>query len=126
MPDYLSRAFSALAPNEKAMFLAGVVYTATISARKAYVRDENHPERDYEHPDGAILRDANNFVHRVTGYMMHVLGKTEMEGQDNSVMMMIAEHFKAQHLDSILARGLEFRVRELLAKLPFGTKRVAC
>ena len=102
----LSEAFSALGPNEKAMFLARVAHMATIAARDSYVPDKNYPGRDYEHPDGVILRDANNFVHRVAGYMMHVLNRTEGEGQDASVMGMILDYFRARHLERYLNQWL--------------------
>ena len=102
----LTEAFSALGPNEKAMFLARVAHMATVHARNAYVPDENYPERNYEHPDGVILRDANNFVHRVAGYMMHVLDRTEGEGQDASVMTMIVEHFRARGIERYLSQWL--------------------
>src|SRR5580704_9794076 len=97
--DELSSAFSALDPIGKAMFLSCVAHAATIAARESYVSSEAHPERDFEHPDGITLRDANNFVHRVTGYMMHVLDGSEGEGQDASVMMMIVEQFREYGLE---------------------------
>jgi hypothetical protein len=54
-----------------------------------------------------MLRDANNFVHRVAGYTMTVLIGAEGEGQDASVMQMIDEYFRAQHLESQLNRWLD-------------------
>jgi hypothetical protein len=90
----LSVRFTGLGPNGKAMFLARVAHMATVAARESYVPSSDHPERNYDHPDPIILRDANNFVHRVTGYMMHVLEETEMAGQDQSVMMMIEDHYR--------------------------------
>ena len=70
------------------MFLAQVAHNSTVDARAAYVDD-------YEKPDGHVLRGCNEFVHRVTGYMMHVLDSTEMEGQDASVMEMIYDVYGA-------------------------------
>jgi len=70
------------------MFLARVVHDATILARNAYVTN-------YEHPDGVRLRNANEFVHRVSGYIMHVLNSTEGDGQDAFVIAMIVENAKA-------------------------------
>ena len=102
----LTEAFSVLEPNEKAMFLARAAHMATVYARIAYAPDENYPERNYEHPDGVILRHANNFVHRVTGYMMHVLDRTEAEAQDASVMTMIAEHYRACRIERYLSQWL--------------------
>jgi hypothetical protein len=102
----LDAAFSALRPNAKAMFLAQVAHMATVAARDSYVTTDAHPERNYEHPDAIILRDANNFVHRVTGYISHVLDGTEGEGQDASVMSMIAEHFHKHQLAHYLPKWL--------------------
>jgi hypothetical protein len=95
----LSSSFSALSPNQKAMFLARVAHDATVSARAAYVRD-------YEHPEGVLLRKANEFVHRVTGYIMHVLNGTEGDGQDASVIAMIVENAKASGREAQLAEWL--------------------
>ena len=81
--------FSALSPNQKAAFLARVAHDATVSARIAY-------SDDYDHPDGIRLRRSNEFVHRVTGYITHVLNQTEMPGQDASVITMIVEEFKSE------------------------------
>ena len=102
----LSARFSSLPPNDKAMFLARVAHMATVAARISYVTTEEHPERSFDNPNGPILRDANNFVHRVTGYIMHVLDSSEMEGQDASVMAMIVEHFKQEQMDHHLSKWL--------------------
>jgi hypothetical protein len=83
----LSDAFSALSPNQKAVFLARVAHEATISAREAYIPI-------YDKPDGLLLQQSNEFVHRVTGYITCVLARTEREGQDASVMQMIVKHFR--------------------------------
>jgi|GEM_PF-1611643 len=83
------------------MFLARVAHEATIYARASYIPTLEYPSRDFAHPDPIILRDANNFVHRIVGYIMHVLDRTEMEGQDESVIEMIQDQFgewKAAHL----------------------------
>jgi hypothetical protein len=98
MIDELCAAFSRLSPNSKAMFLAQVAHNTTVDARIAYIDD-------YEHPDGVALRKFNEFVHRVTGYTMHVLDQTEMPGQDESVVKMIFEFYGV---------GREARERELL------------
>lgn len=89
------------------MFLAQVAHMATVAARVSYVPDDTHPERNYANPDPIILRDANNFVHRVTGYIMHVLDSTEMDGQDKSVMAMIEEHFREHGLAEWLQKWLK-------------------
>jgi hypothetical protein len=89
------------------MFLARVAHMATVAARESYVATEVHPDRNYDHPDAVTLRDANNFIHRVTGYIMHVLDGTEREGQDASVMAMIAEHFRERQLSRYLRQWLE-------------------
>jgi hypothetical protein len=102
--DRLTEAFSALAPSQKAMFLARVAHMATIDARNSYVTDMKHPNRDYDHPDAIILRDANNFVHRVAGYTMRVLTKSEMEGQDSSVIEMIFEYFHERQMERYLSQ----------------------
>jgi hypothetical protein len=102
----LSAAFSSLEPTGKAMFLARVAHMATVAAREAYAPSQAYPEQSYEQPDAIILRDANNFVHRVTGYIPHVLAGTELAGQDASVMAMIVEHFRARHLEPYLAQWL--------------------
>ena len=98
--------FTGLGPNDKAMFLARVAHMATIAARESYVPSADHPERNHDHPDAIILRDANSFVHRVTGYMMHVLKGTEMAGQDESVIMMIEDHYRERGLGSLLSEWL--------------------
>ena len=72
-----------------------VAHMATVAAREAYILG-------YEHPDGAILRKANEFVHRVTGYIGHVLDGSEGEGQDASVMAMIEEYFQTLRLQRYL------------------------
>ena len=102
----LAAAFSELGPTGKAMFLAQVAHMATVAARESYVTDNAHPERNYYNPDPIILRDANNFVHRVTGYIMHVLDSTEGDGQDESVMIMIEEHFRERGLFGWLPKWL--------------------
>ena len=94
-----TEAFSALPPNQKAIFLTRVAHEATISAREAYIPD-------YDKPDGVLLRRANEFVHRVTGYIGHVLDGTELEGQDASVMEMIVEHLRSNGRESRLGEWL--------------------
>jgi hypothetical protein len=98
----LNTRFSSLGPNEKAMFLARVAHTATIAAREAYGACAAHPERSYDNPEGIILRDANEFVHRVIGYMTEVLNRSETAGQDESVLAMIEHYYRklgfASHL----------------------------
>jgi hypothetical protein len=89
----LSARFSSLQPAEKAMFLARVAHMATIDARASYISTPAHPARNFEYPDAIVLRDANNFVHRVTGYIMHVLDRSEGTGQDESVIEMIVAWF---------------------------------
>ena len=84
----LCAAFSKLPPPAKAMFLARVAHNSTVDARSAYMQD-------YANPDAVTLRKANEFVHRLTGYMMHVLDHSEMRGQDASVMAMIFELYCA-------------------------------
>jgi hypothetical protein len=108
MDDYAPR-LSALEPTAKAMFLARVAHMATIAAREAYIPDEGHPDRNFENPDGPMLRDEMLFVHRVTGYMMRVLDHTEGEGQDASVMAMIVEYYRAHRLEAYLADWLAER-----------------
>jgi hypothetical protein len=88
MLDDLRAAFSKLPPEQKAMFLARVAHNLTVDARTAYVKD-------YDHPDGVLLREYNEFVHKVTGYIPHVLDGSEMVGQDDSVMAMIFELYGA-------------------------------
>ena len=80
--------FSALPPDGKAAFLARVAHNSTVDARTAYCED-------YRNPDGAKLRDFNEFVHRVTGYIPHVLDRSEGVGQDASVMAMIFDFYGA-------------------------------
>ena len=88
----LADRFSRLTPGNKALFLARVVHETTIYARTAYIPLPAHPERSFD-PDPIILRDANEFVHRVAGYTSHVLKGTEGPGQDKSVMDMIEHVF---------------------------------
>ena len=52
----------------------------------SYVPTPEHLDRNFDNPDALILRDANNFVHRVTGYIPHVLNGTEGKGQDGFVI----------------------------------------
>lgn len=72
---------------------------ATVEVREAYIAD-------YERPHGVLLRKANEFVHRVTGYIPHVLDGSEGEFQDASVMAMIDEYFRVRHLERHLAEWL--------------------
>ena len=102
----LNTKFSSLGPNAKAMFLARVAHMATIAAREAYASCAADPERSYDHPEGIILRDANEFVHRVVGYMMQVLNRTEMTGQDESVLAMIENYYRELGVASLLADWL--------------------
>jgi hypothetical protein len=102
----LKASFAALGPNDKAMFLARVAHMATIAARESYASSADHPERNFDHPDAIILRDTNNFVHRVTGYIMHVLDRTEMAGQDESVIAMIERYYQERGLGSLLSEWL--------------------
>lgn len=98
MFEKLSAAFSAASPIDKALFLARVAYNSTVDARaNGYVVKSDKA-------DGVVLRRYNEFIHRVTGYMMHVLKGTEMEGQDASVMKMIFDFYGA---------GSEERQRQL-------------
>ena len=76
MSDLTAR-FSSLGPNEKAMILARVAQVATIAARE-----------------------------RVTGYIMNVPERTEMAGQDQSVMAMIEYHCREGGLTSFLPKWL--------------------
>ena len=94
-------------PAPKAAFLANVAHFATIAARESYAPSDAYPDRDYDHPDAIILRDANNFVHRVTGYIPHVLYKSEGQGQDASVMTMVLEYFQERGIERHLAEWLE-------------------
>ncbi len=98
--------FSSLGPSAKAMFLARVAHMATIAAREAYAPCAADPERSYDHPEGIILRDANEFVHRVAGYVPHVLKRTETAGQDESVLAMIENYYRELGLASLLADWL--------------------
>ncbi|HYI29564.1 MAG TPA: hypothetical protein VD863_17115 [Bradyrhizobium sp.] len=102
----LSTKFSSLEPNAKAMFLARVVHMATIAAREAYTSCAAHPERSYDRPEGIILRDANEFVHRVAGYVPQVLDRTETPGQDQSVLAMIENYYRTLGLAPLLADWL--------------------
>jgi hypothetical protein len=96
----LGRSFSALSANQKATFLARVAHEATIDARAmAYGQDCNQP-------DGLLLREINEFAHRVTGYIPHVLDGTEGVGQDASVMEMIVQHFRAHGREHRLVEWL--------------------
>ena len=96
-----SDTFSTLSPNQKAAFLATVAHFSTVIAREAYAEN-------YDSPDGIVLRHFNEFVHRVTGYIPHVLNQTELPGQDASVIAMIVEEYRA--------RGLEDRLTEWLRR----------
>lgn len=102
----LAAKFSKLAPNEKAMFLARVAHEVTIFARASYIPTPEYPNRDFAHPDPIILRDANNFVHRIVGYIMHVLDGTEMEGQDESVIEMIEDQFREWNAAHLLTKWI--------------------
>jgi hypothetical protein len=103
----LNTNFSTLDADKKALFLARVAHMATIAARESYAPSASHSERNYDHPDAVILRDANNFVHRVVGYIMHVLERTEMAGQDESVVTMIEHYYRERGLTPFLAKWLE-------------------
>src|SRR5262249_31708579 len=89
----LAASFCKLSRTDKALFLARVAHTATIYARVSYVPTPAHPERDYDRPDPIILRNVNNFVHRVVGYIMHVLKGTERR-DDESMVQMIEQQFE--------------------------------
>ena len=104
MPDELSTRFSALSPGRKAAFLARVAHESTIDARATAYGE------DYRTPDGARLREFNEFIHRVTGYIPHVLDGSEGEGQDASVMAMIVEFYAS------LKKGREGRLAAWLEK----------
>jgi hypothetical protein len=86
--------FSRLTRTDKAIFLARVAHEATIYARMSYVPTPAHPERGYDHPDPIILRDANNFVHRVVAYIPHILKGTERWRQDESIIEMTECQFR--------------------------------
>jgi len=59
----------------------------------SYVPTPDHPNRNFDNPDALILRDANNFVHRVVGYIPPVLNETEGKDHDGFVIEMIADFF---------------------------------
>ena len=104
--DDLNLRFSSLGPIEKTKFLARVVHGATIAARESYCPSADHPERNFDHPDAVMLRDANNFVHRVAGYIMHVLDRTAMVGQDESIMAMIEHYYRERESRGLLLEWL--------------------
>jgi hypothetical protein len=80
------------------MFLARVAHLATVYAREAY---------GDAHQDGVLLRNSNEFVHRVIGYITCVLTSSEGEGQDASIMEMIADYFRVHRLEERLFGCLE-------------------
>lgn len=88
------------------MFLARVAHMATITARESYA------DRNYDNPDAHVLRDANNFIHRVTGYIMSALTHSEMAGQDESMMRMIEGYYRDRGLTSYLLKWLETPSRD--------------
>ena len=92
--------FTALPADKKALFLARVAHVATISARaEGYVVGTDDA-------DGVILRKFNEFIHRVTGYIVVVLTGGELPGQDASVMEMIIAQAKTRAAREKLASWL--------------------
>jgi hypothetical protein len=81
----LGNLFTGLSSEKKARFLAAVAHWATIGARA------DGYEVGTDRADGRVLRDYVEFIHRVTGYIVVVLNKTEGAGQDESVMRMISD-----------------------------------
>lgn len=54
-----------------------------------------------------ILRDAKNFIHRITGYIPHVLHKSEGQGQDASLIAMVLDYSQKRGIDQHLAGWIE-------------------
>ena len=103
----LATKFVQLDTKTKAIFLARVAHEGTIFGRLSYVSTPDHPNRNFANPDAVILRDANNFVHRVVGYISHVLEGTERNGQGESVMEMIEEYFRGRGASHLLGKWLK-------------------
>jgi hypothetical protein len=94
--------YKKLSQIQKAMLLTRASHDATIAARESYIPTSSNPERTFENPDAILLRDANNFIHRVTGYLMHVLDGTDNAEQDEFVIEMIEGRFDKKHLFDML------------------------
>jgi hypothetical protein len=103
----LAAAFNKLSTTEKALFLSLVAHEGTIVARAAYAPTAANPDQLLDRSDAITLRDAINFVHRVVGYIPHVLSGTEGEGQDKSVMEMIEYYFEVQGSTKQLVKWLK-------------------
>jgi Immunity protein 27 len=110
----LAAAFTRLTATERASFLAHVCHMATIAAREAY-------EKDWAGPNGIIaLRDANELVHRVSGYIEPVLGGAGLDGQAASVFAMIWQYFQAHQLERHLYEWLRMAAIEGAAGREFA------
>jgi len=103
----LAVAFIKLDAKAKALFLARVAHEATIYARASYIPTPDYPDRNFSNPDAAILRDANNFVHRVVGCIGHVLEGTEWNGEHEYIVGMIEEYFHERGASHVLAKWLK-------------------
>jgi hypothetical protein len=103
----LAAAFNKLSTKEKAIFLSLVAHEGTILARAAYAPTAAHPDQVLDRSDAITLRDAINFVHRVVGFIPHVLSGTEGKGQDQSVMEMIEYYFEMQGSTHLLIKWLK-------------------
>ncbi len=75
----LARILSKLSPEDKALFLARIIHDVTVYAR-------------ISPPDK--LKAANQFVHRVVGYLKDALSSQEWAG-DDLIAETIDEYFKA-------------------------------
>jgi len=97
----LAVAFARRALTDRAAFLTRVCHIATIAAREAC-------EKDWARPNGIIaLRDANELVYRVSGYMEPVLADAELDGQAASVFTTVWQYFQAHQLERYLYEWLQ-------------------
>ena len=114
----LVAAFNRLAVTERATFLARVCRLATIAARESY-------QKDWASPSGVIaLRDANELVHRVSGYIEPVLAGAKLEEQAASDFTIIWQYFWAHQLQHHLYEWLRVAVIEDTAGREFAAKNL--
>lgn len=86
----LETTLSRLNPHDKALFLANVIHDVTVYARLS------PPEK---------LRDINNFVHRMNGYLKDVLYGDEWA--DNELIAeTITDHFRDMQIEPSVAGWL--------------------
>jgi len=100
MSSDIRNAFSQLSMVGKAKVLARLIHAETVHARDAYTAN-------YDAPDGIRLRERNENVHRLSGFLMAVPGeRMSADHHDSMVGLIELIVSRSQHWREELARWI--------------------